>query len=204
MRISDWSSDVCSSDLDPRGQVIGTLDVQDVGDGGVVALGPGQESLAELLPVTHPGDQARGDRRTRLVGGEGGQHVRVPGPLLEHLAGRLDEVPLGGDPGEPDPLVPSRQHVVQQVAELVEQGDHLAVLHPPPRVAAGRRGPRGLAYPARRWRGWPARPLPSPTPRASGWAPRRSPTRWRPRRTGSTCAVPPARGAAGGRTRGTG
>src|SRR3546814_8805899 len=48
----------------------------------------------------------------------------------------LDEVPLGGDPGEPDPLVPSRQHVVQQVAELVEQGDHLAVLHQPTREVA--------------------------------------------------------------------
>ena len=37
------------------------------------------------------------------VAGEGGEDVGVPGPLLEHLARRLDEVPLGGDAGEAHP-----------------------------------------------------------------------------------------------------
>ena len=44
---------------------------------------------------------------------------------------------------------------------------------------------------------------PRPTPRASATAPRRSPTRWRRRRSAPTRAARRARGASGGRTRGT-
>ena len=63
------------------------------------------------------------------VAGERGEHVGVPRPLLQHLAGRLDEVPLGGHAGEPQPLPLPAEHVVDEVAELVEQGDDLVVLH---------------------------------------------------------------------------
>ena len=64
------------------------------------------------------------------------QHVGVPRPLLEHLARRLDEVPLGGDAGEPHPLLAAAEDVVDQVAELVEQGDDVVVLHQSAREVA--------------------------------------------------------------------
>jgi hypothetical protein len=64
-----------------------------------------------------------------LVGGEAAEHAGVPGPLLEELGGRLDEVPLGGDAREPHPVVASGDDVVDQMAELVEQGDDVAMLH---------------------------------------------------------------------------
>ena len=67
-----------------------------------------------------------------VVAREGRQHVGVPGPLLQHLAGRLDEVPLGGDAGEAGPLALAGEDVVDEVAELVEEGHDLVVLHQAP------------------------------------------------------------------------
>ncbi|MPM40639.1 hypothetical protein SDC9_87283 [bioreactor metagenome] len=122
--------------LHPGSEVGHVVGVQVVRQGGVEHLGAGVVALAEVLRATHPFDQVRGDRHARLVGGEGGEHRRVPGPLLEQLAGRLDEVPLGGDPGEPHPLRPPTEHVVDQVAELVEQRHHIVVLHQAAREVA--------------------------------------------------------------------
>ena len=56
------------------------------------------------------------------------QDARVPAPLLEHLRGRLDEVPLGADARDPRPPGPASEQVVQEMPELVEEGHHLAVL----------------------------------------------------------------------------
>ena len=82
-----------------------------------------------MVGAAHRGDQVGRDRLAVGVAGEGGQHVGVPRPLLEHLARRLDEVPLGGDAGEAEPLALPAEDVVDEVAELVEQGDDLVVLH---------------------------------------------------------------------------
>ncbi len=62
------------------------------------------------------------------------EHVGVPGPLLEHLARRLDEVPLGRDAGEAHPLGAAGEDVVHEVAELVEERHDLVVLHAGPRL----------------------------------------------------------------------
>ncbi len=82
-----------------------------------------------MVGAAHGGDQLGRDRLAVGVAGEGREHVGVPCPLLEHLARRLDEVPLGRDAGEPEPASLSAQDVVHQVAELVEEGDDLVVLH---------------------------------------------------------------------------
>ena len=74
----------------------------------------------------------------------------VPGPLLEHLRGRLDEVPLGGDAGEPHPLAGAAEHVVHEVAELVEQRDDVVVLHQPAREVADQHALGQLAARRRR------------------------------------------------------
>ena len=66
------------------------------------------------------------------VAREGRQHVGVPGPLLQHLAGRLDEVPLGRDAGEAGPPALAGEDVVDEVAELVEERHDLVVLHQAP------------------------------------------------------------------------
>src|SRR5205823_4735291 len=49
-------------------------------------------------------------------------------PFLEHLRGRLDEVPFGAHAGDPRPPGAAAEQVVQEVPELVEERHHLAVL----------------------------------------------------------------------------
>ena len=113
----------------PRGQVGRPLGVEPVGHRRVEHLLPGLGALAEVVGRAHPLDQVGRDRLAGRVGREGLQDVGVPGPLLEHLARRLDEVPLGGDAGEPGPADVPAEHVVDQVAELVEERHHVVVLH---------------------------------------------------------------------------
>ena len=55
--------------------------------------------------------------------------VVAPRPLLEHLRRRLDEVPLGRDAALRDPALVAAEHVVHEVAELVEHRDDVVVLH---------------------------------------------------------------------------
>jgi hypothetical protein len=71
----------------------------------------------------------------------------VPGPLLEHLAGGLDEVPLGRDAAESDPLLLPGEDVVDEVAELVEERDDVVVLHQPRSRSCRRERPRAAARP---------------------------------------------------------
>ena len=66
-----------------------------------------------------------------VVPGEGREHRRILGPLLEHLRRRLDEVLLGADAADADPGVAPREQGVEQVSELVEEGADVAVLHEP-------------------------------------------------------------------------
>ena len=55
------------------------------------------------------------------------QHVPLPAEVLHELAGQFDRVPFdAADAGDAE-LVRPRQHVVQAVAELVEQGDDVVV-----------------------------------------------------------------------------
>ena len=97
------------------------------------------------------------DRLAGRVGREAAQHLGVPRPLLEHLARRLDEVPLGRDAGEAGPLAVAAEHVVHQVPELVEQRHHVVVLHQPAREVADQRAlgqlPAGDAVGERELRG---------------------------------------------------
>ena len=60
---------------------------------------------------------------------EPGQRVVAPRPLLEHLRRRLHEIPLGRGARDGLPLPLPSEDGVQQMAELVEEGHHVAVLH---------------------------------------------------------------------------
>ncbi len=60
--------------------------------------------------------------------GEAVEHLPLPGPLLEHLRGRLDEIPHGvGARGGGQFGI--REQVMEHVAELVKIGDDLVVGH---------------------------------------------------------------------------
>ena len=63
-----------------------------------------------------------------IVLGEGLQQLFVAEELFEHLRGNFDEVALGGKAGEAGPLRLAAEDGVHQVAELVEEGDHVGVL----------------------------------------------------------------------------
>src|SRR3546814_8660764 len=86
MRISDWSSDVCSSDLDPREEAVDVVDRHEVAG----------HRLQLLEPLDHPGAARSGLvgvlLRRVLSGGVGtpGQ-AELAAPCPPQLAGRLDD-----------------------------------------------------------------------------------------------------------------
>src|SRR3546814_4335831 len=92
MRISDWSSDVCSSDLDPREEAVDVVDRHEVAG----------HRLQLLEPLDHPGAARSGLvgvlLRRVLSGGVGtpGQ-AELAAPCPPQLAGRLDD---GADAAE--------------------------------------------------------------------------------------------------------
>ena len=59
---------------------------------------------------------------------EGLEQLFVAEELFQQLRGDLDEIALGGKAGEPRPLGLAAKNGVHQVAELVEESDHVAVL----------------------------------------------------------------------------
>jgi hypothetical protein len=96
--------------------------------------------LAEVVRPVHALHEFGGDDLAGLrILRERGQHLGAPHPLLEHLRRRLHEIVLGADAAGPDPAVVAGEHVVQQVAELVEERVDVVVLAQPgiARLAAG-------------------------------------------------------------------
>lgn len=77
-----------------------------------------QHFLQQLLRQRFTGFIMAGDKRQRF---------RLPAPVLHKLARQLDRIPRhpadAGNPGGVD----ASQHMVQTVAELVEQGDHFVM-----------------------------------------------------------------------------
>jgi hypothetical protein len=49
--------------------------------------------------------------------------------LFQHLRGHFDKVAFGGDAAHTRPRLLAAENGMHQVAELVEEGDHVAVLH---------------------------------------------------------------------------
>ena len=89
----------------------------------------------------HPVGAAKGAGQLHLPDGLGGQHFAglivlreglqqlfVAEELFQHLRRHLDEVAFGGKAGEARPLGLAAEDGVHQVAELVEEGDHVGVL----------------------------------------------------------------------------
>ncbi len=73
------------------------------------------------------------------VRGHLAQHVPFPAEVLHELTGQFDRVPLDAVDARYAELVDLREQMVQAVAELVEQGDHV-VVGEERRLAADRRG----------------------------------------------------------------
>ena len=86
------------------------------------------QAAVEVLRREHAVEQRARQRLARVdVGGQALQHVPLPAEVLHELARQLDRVPLdAGDAGDAD-VVDARQHVVQAVAELVEQRGDVVV-----------------------------------------------------------------------------
>ena len=51
--------------------------------------------------------------------------------LFQHLRRHFDKVAFGGDAAHAGPCLLAAENGMHQVAELVEEGDHVAVLHQP-------------------------------------------------------------------------
>ncbi len=62
--------------------------------------------------------------------------VVIVDPVLEHLRRRLDEVPFGRDAGLREPALGAAEDAVEHMAEFVEEGLDVAVLHQPGGVIA--------------------------------------------------------------------
>ena len=60
---------------------------------------------------------------------EGAEEVGVLEELFEHLRGDFDEVAFGGDAALAGPALAAAEDLVHQMAELVEVGDDVGVLH---------------------------------------------------------------------------
>ncbi len=82
----------------------------------------------EVLGGQHLVEKLAGQRGAGVhVGGHVPQHVPLPAEVLHELAGQLHRVPLDAADAGHVALVHLREHVVQPVAELVEEGDHVVV-----------------------------------------------------------------------------
>ena len=93
-----------------------------------VQLAEVEEGVVDVLDRDDLLDEVLGDLLARLVvGRQGADLARRPAPVLQHLAGRLHEVPHRRRPVEPAVLGPPRQ-VVDAVAELVEECHDFLVL----------------------------------------------------------------------------
>ena len=73
---------------------------------------------------------------------ERGKHLGAAHPLLEHLRRGFDKIRFHADAADSRPLLLAAEDVVHQVAELVEESDHLAVFH---QAGIGRRRRREIA-----------------------------------------------------------
>ena len=80
--------------------------------------------------LDHAGEDVVGDGLAGLVvAGEGADQLGVFEELFEHLGGDFDEVAFGGDAGLAGPALAAAEDLVHEVAELVEAGDDVRVLH---------------------------------------------------------------------------
>ena len=96
---------------------------------GVVNLLAHPVGAAKGTGAFHLADDVGGERLAGLVvPGEGLEQLLVAEKLLQHLRRDLDEVAFGGEAGDARPLGVAAEDGVHQVAELVEEGDHVVVL----------------------------------------------------------------------------
>ena len=75
-------------------------------------------------------DQFGGNRLAGFVmAGELGQHLWAANPFFEHLRGSFDEVGFHADAADAGPGLLAAENVMHEVAELVEESFHVAVVH---------------------------------------------------------------------------
>src|SRR5580658_319914 len=90
--------------VDVGGAIRGTILMEIERDSRIEQQASRPLTPTEGVGAAHPVHQFGGDRRAELVARKGLERTGVPRPLLEHLARRLDEVPLGLDATQGDPL----------------------------------------------------------------------------------------------------
>src|SRR3546814_13082222 len=126
MRISDWSSDVCSSDLEPGGDRVADLcggARQGVRVGTGLAHAIGGVGLAQVVEHEGGGEDRRHRVGLVLASDVGGRAMY----RLEHRRGGAGGVQVGRG-GEPDPPGYRSAEVGEDVAEAVVGADHVVLL----------------------------------------------------------------------------
>ena len=99
------------------------------GVAGVEELGAHSIGSAKGAGPIHPFDQSLRDRLARLVvAGKGCEKLGVVEELFQHLRGHFDKVAFGGDAAHARPFLMAAENGMHQVAELMEEGDDVAVL----------------------------------------------------------------------------
>ena len=86
------------------------------------------EAALEILGGQHLVEEFARQRRAALhVARHVPQHVPFPGEVLHELAGKLDCIPLHAVDARDAEVLHAREQVMQPVAELVEQSQHVIV-----------------------------------------------------------------------------
>ena len=83
----------------------------------------------KVASTHHLVDQATWNRFALFIQRKLTQRIVVPNPFLKHLRRRLDKIALHRHPCHGRPLLGTREHVMQQMAELMQESLYLTVLH---------------------------------------------------------------------------
>src|SRR3546814_5519064 len=84
MRISDWSSDVCSSDLLAAARLAGVTEVYRVGGAqAVAALAYGTETIVKVDKIVGPGNAYVAAAKRQVFGTMGIDMIAGPSEILE-------------------------------------------------------------------------------------------------------------------------
>ena len=86
------------------------------------------QAALEIARRQHAVEQRPWQRLAAVdMGGQTRQHAPFPAEVLHELAGQFHRIPLDAGNAGNSHLVDLRKHVVQAVAKLMEQRDHVVV-----------------------------------------------------------------------------
>src|SRR5690606_25542436 len=90
-------------------------------------LGP--HTATKIAARIHFFNQVRRNHLSRFVGRKASESFPVPHPVLQHLRGCLNEIPLSANASKRQPALIASKQTVQQMTKLVQKGFHVRVKH---------------------------------------------------------------------------